>query len=221
MQDVCGMIDFLNIKNPDQVYRLFTSIFIHAGIIQLIVTILFQLFILRDVEKLAGCLRVAIVYVGSGVIGNLGSSIFLPYQAEVGPMGSQFGIVACLYVEMFHAWGLYASPWTVLLKLTACLLVLFAIGFLPMIDNFANIFGFVSGALLGAILFPNINMKERCQRAVMVTVGISITVLVIAALIVLFYVRPIEKCDWCKLLSCPFGPKYCLDMDFNITRLSA
>lgn len=31
MQDVCGMIDFLNPKNPDQVYRLFTSIFIHAG----------------------------------------------------------------------------------------------------------------------------------------------------------------------------------------------
>lgn len=31
MQDVCGMIDFLNPKSPDQVYRLFTSIFIHAG----------------------------------------------------------------------------------------------------------------------------------------------------------------------------------------------
>jgi membrane associated rhomboid family serine protease len=83
MQDVCGMIDFLNIKNPDQVYRLFTSIFIHAGIIQLFVSILFQLFILRDVERLAGCLRVAIVYIASGVIGNLGSAIFLPYQAEV------------------------------------------------------------------------------------------------------------------------------------------
>ena len=31
MQDVCGMIDFLNPESPDQVYRLFTSIFIHAG----------------------------------------------------------------------------------------------------------------------------------------------------------------------------------------------
>ncbi len=41
------------------------------------------MFILRDVEKLAGCLRVAIIYSASGVIGNLGSAIFLPYQAEV------------------------------------------------------------------------------------------------------------------------------------------
>ena len=46
-------------------------------------TILFQMFILRDVEKFAGCIRVSIIYVGSGIIGNLASSIFLPYQAEV------------------------------------------------------------------------------------------------------------------------------------------
>jgi membrane associated rhomboid family serine protease len=83
MQDVCGMIEFLHPKSPDQVYRLFTSIFIHAGLLQLILTIFFQIFILRDFEKLAGCLRVAIVYIGSGVIGNLASAIFLPYQAEV------------------------------------------------------------------------------------------------------------------------------------------
>lgn len=88
-------------KNPDQVYRLFTSIFIHAGILQLLVTIFFQIFILRDVEKLAGFLRVSIVYVGSGVVGNLGSALFLPYQAEVGPLGSQFGIIACLFVGKF------------------------------------------------------------------------------------------------------------------------
>lgn len=99
MQDVCGMIDFLNVESPDQVYRLFTSIFIHAGIIQLMLTIFFQIFILRDVEKLAGCLRVAIIYTASGVIGNLGSAIFLPYQAEVGPLGKIF-FVCGIYIAI-------------------------------------------------------------------------------------------------------------------------
>lgn len=33
MQGICGMIEFLKNKSPDQVYRLFTSIFIHAGYI--------------------------------------------------------------------------------------------------------------------------------------------------------------------------------------------
>lgn len=50
---------------------------------QLLITILFQVFLLRDVEKLAGCVRVSIIYLGSGVLGNLASAIFLPYQAEV------------------------------------------------------------------------------------------------------------------------------------------
>lgn len=83
MQDACGMMDFLNPKSPDQVYRLFTSIFIHAGLVQLLISIIFQIFILRDVENLAGCLRMGIIYTGSGVLGNLASAIFLPYQAEV------------------------------------------------------------------------------------------------------------------------------------------
>lgn len=219
MQDVCGMIDFLHAKNPDQVYRLFTSIFIHAGILQLIVTVLFQLFILRDVEKLAGFLRTSIVYVASGVIGNLGSALFLPYQAEVGPLGSQSGIIACLFVEMFHAWEIYKNPWLVFSKLFGTLMLLFVFGFLPMIDNFANVFGFLSGLLLSAILFPDIDMHGRCRRAIMITICISITIVTVGALILLFYIKPIDQCESCKFFSCPFGNKYCLDMDFNITRL--
>lgn len=199
---------------------------------------MFQIFVLRDVEKLAGSLRVGIVYTASGVIGNLGSAVFLPYQAEVslvfsfsnlnnykilnkvGPMGSQFGIIACLFVEVFHAWGIYMNPWLVLLKLTGCLIVLLAIGFLPMIDNFANIFGFISGFLLASILFPNINLRGQCRRLFIIFASIGITVALSGALVVLFYYKPIEKCDWCKFISCPFGPKYCLDTDFNVTRIS-
>lgn len=39
---------------------------------------------MRDVEKLAGCIRIAVIYFGSGIAGNLASAIFLPYQVEVG-----------------------------------------------------------------------------------------------------------------------------------------
>jgi hypothetical protein len=111
------------------------------------------------------------------------------------------------------------NPWTVFFKLFGCLVILFLIGFLPMIDNYANIFGFFSGLLLGSILFPNINLKGKCRRAIIIAVCISIIIVVSAALIVLFYVKPIDKCSTCKFFSCPFGPNYCLEMDFNITRL--
>lgn len=114
---------------------------------------------------------------------------------------------------------IYEKPWLVLLRLMGCLFVLLLIGLLPMIDNFANVFGFLSGLLLGSILFPNINLNGKCKRVLVIGVCIGITVVTLGTLIVLFYVKPIEKCDWCKFLSCPFGSDYCLDMDFNITRL--
>ncbi len=121
---------------------------------------------------------------------------------------------------MFHAWEVYKSPWVVFMKMFGFLIVLIIVGFLPMIDNFANVFGFLSGLLLSSILFPNINLNGKCRRVLMVAVSISIIVCVIAALVVLFYIKPIDKCDWCKALSCPFSNKYCLEFDFNITRIN-
>ena len=47
-------------------------------------TILIQFFFLRDLEKMAGALRIAIIYMVSGIAGNLASAIFVPYRAEVG-----------------------------------------------------------------------------------------------------------------------------------------
>lgn len=52
-------------------------------LLQLLVSIAFQVFIMRDMEKLAGWLRLAIIYIGSGIAGSLASAIFLPYHVEV------------------------------------------------------------------------------------------------------------------------------------------
>ena len=49
----------------------------------LLITIGFQMFIMRDVEKLTGCIRMTIIYIGAGIAGNLASSTFLPYHVEV------------------------------------------------------------------------------------------------------------------------------------------
>lgn len=77
------MIPFYFTDTPDQFYRLWTSLFLHAGLLQLIVTVLIQYFLMRDLEKLTGSLRIGIIYVGSGVAGNLASAIFVPYRADV------------------------------------------------------------------------------------------------------------------------------------------
>ena len=43
--------------------------------------------ILRDIEKYIGWYAMAVVYLGSGVAGSLGSAIFLPYHVEVSTIG--------------------------------------------------------------------------------------------------------------------------------------
>ena len=128
MNDVCGMLPFHTPDFPDQFYRLWTSLFLHAGILHLAVSVTFQMVIMRDLEKLAGPLRIGIIYLGSGIIGNLASALFVPYRAEVGPSGSHFGLLSCLCVEVLHAWPLLRSPWRALWRLLMMVAFLFIVG---------------------------------------------------------------------------------------------
>ena len=167
MNDVCGMLPFHTPDFADQFYRLWTSLFLHAGILHLAVSVTFQMIIMRDLEKLAGPLRIGIIYLGSGVVGNLASALFVPYRAEVrlilllnlsfeilnmkmttffqvGPSGSHFGLLACLCVEVLHAWPLLRTPWRALGRLLMTVAFLFVAGLLPWVDNFAHIFGYIS-----------------------------------------------------------------------------
>ncbi|XP_060028701.1 inactive rhomboid protein 1 isoform X2 [Erinaceus europaeus] len=211
MDDVCGLLPFLNPEVPDQFYRLWLSLFLHAGVLHCLVSVCFQMTVLRDLEKLAGWHRIAIIYLLSGITGNLASAIFLPYRAEVGPAGSQFGILACLFVELFQSWQILARPWRAFFKLLAVVLFLFAFGLLPWIDNFAHISGFVSGLFLSFAFLPYISFgkfdlfRKRCQIIVFQVVFLGL----LAGLLLLFYVHPV-RCKWCEFLTCiPFTDKFC------------
>ena len=72
--------------------------------------------VLRDLEKLAGWWRIALIYILSGVIGNLASAIFVPYKPDVGPSGAQYGLIACLFVEFVQSWQLLDQPWVRFLR---------------------------------------------------------------------------------------------------------
>ncbi|KAG9334804.1 hypothetical protein JZ751_006553 [Albula glossodonta] len=200
MDDVCGLLPFLNPEIPDQFYRLWLSLFLHAGILHCLVSVCFQMTILRDLEKLAGWLRISIIYILSGITGNLASAIFLPYKAE-----------------LFQSWQILARPWRAFAKLLCVVLFLFAFGLLPWIDNFAHISGFISGFFLSFAFLPYISFgrmdmyRKRCQIIVFLLVFMGL----FAGLAVLFYVYPI-KCEWCELLTCiPFTDKFCEKYDLN------
>ncbi|XP_047465835.1 inactive rhomboid protein 1 isoform X2 [Mugil cephalus] len=217
MDDVCGLLPFLNPEVPDQFSRLWLSLFLHAGILHCLVSVLFQMTVLRDIEKLAGWLRISIIYVLSGITGNLASAIFLPYRAEVGPAGSQFGILACLFVELFQSWQILERPWRAFAKLLAISVFLFSFGLLPWIDNFAHVCGFVSGFFLSFAFLPYISFgpSDMYRKRVQICVFLLVFLGLLSALAVLFYVYPV-KCEWCEYLTCiPITDKFCEKYDLN------
>ncbi|XP_078257735.1 inactive rhomboid protein 2-like [Rhinoraja longicauda] len=211
LDDVCGLLPFLNPDVPDQIYRLWLSLFLHAGIMHCVVSVLFHLTILRDLEVLAGWLRISIIYLLSGIVGNLGSAIFLPYRAEAGPAGSQFGVLACLFVELLQSWPILEKPWKALMKLLSILLVLFAVGLLPWIDNVAHIFGFLSGFLLSFAFLPYITFGQgdKYRKRILIIGSLLVFTGLSASLVIWFYAYPIN-CHWCDYLTCiPFTSTFC------------
>lgn len=134
-----------------------------------------------------------------------------PRCRQVGPAGSQFGILACLFVELFQSWQVLARPWRAFFKLSAVVLFLFTFGLLPWIDNFAHISGFISGLFLSFAFLPYISFgkfdlyRKRCQIIVFQVVFLGL----LAGLVILFYFYPV-RCEWCEFLTCiPFTDKFC------------
>uniref|UniRef100_A0A3B3DAB0 Inactive rhomboid protein n=1 Tax=Oryzias melastigma TaxID=30732 RepID=A0A3B3DAB0_ORYME len=220
LDEVCGLLPFLNPDIPDQVYRLWLSLFLHAGLLHCAVSVVFQMTILRDLEKLAGWGRISVIYLLSGITGNLASALFLPYRAEVGPAGCQFGLLACLFVELIQGWQILENPWKAFLKLLAIVLFLFACGLLPWIDNIAHIFGFLSGLLLSFAFLPYIifGTFDKYRKRIMIGISMLVYVGLFASLIVWFYIYPINW-HWLEHLTClPLTSKFCekYDIDHDI-----
>ncbi|OXB57839.1 hypothetical protein ASZ78_008274 [Callipepla squamata] len=211
LDEVCGLLPFLNPEVPDQIYRLWLSLFLHAGIIHCLVSVTFQMTVLRDLEKLAGWHRISIIFILSGITGNLASAIFLPYRAEVGPAGSQFGLLACLFVELFQSWQALEKPWKALFNLSGIVLFLFVCGLLPWIDNIAHLFGFLSGLLLSFAFLPYITFgtMDKYRKRAMIIVSLLVFLGLFASLFIWLYVYPINW-RWIEYLTClPFTSKFC------------
>ena len=235
MSDVCGMLSFgKGGRATDQVYRLWTSLFLHAGVVHLTITILVQYYLMSDLEKMCGPVRIGLIYLGSGIIGNLASAIFVPHRAESGPAGSHFGLLAALVVECINAWPILRYPGRAMARLLVVLLFLLILGFLPWVDNYAHTFGFIGGFLLSFAFLPyltfsnssNNSSSTHCSsilyarkgRLWVIIMSLVLVIVMIAMLLIVFYLNLFD-CEWCKYLSCiPFTDRFCADQNINLER---
>ncbi len=130
-----------------QYYRLFTGIFMHASIIHFLFNNYALYVIGPQIESFYGKVKYLIIYILSGLIGNLLSILFLPSNTvAVGASGAIFGLLGSLLYFGYH-YRIYLS--SVLKSQIIPLIILnLMIGFMVEgIDNTAHIGGLIGGIL--------------------------------------------------------------------------
>lgn len=205
IEQICSWGGF-NGATPNQWWRFITPIFLHAGIIHFAFNMFAQLTVSAEVEQQIGSLAFVILYFAAGIFGNvLGGNFALVGLPSVGASGAIFGTVGVLWVDLLAHWGLETKPGRKLTMLCIDLLVGVALGYIPGVDNFVHLGGFLVGLICAAIFLPVIS-TTRTHKMTMWGVRIAMIPIAIVLFVVLirnFYkTNPFAACSWCRYLSC-------------------
>lgn len=133
-------------KNGDY-YRLFTSMFLHIGILHLLCN-MYSLYIIgKEVENVFGKVKYLIIYLLSGIAGSILSLAFNHNTICAGASGAIFGLLgALLYFGYYYRAYLGATLTRSIIPVIVLNLI---IGFTSSgIDNAAHIGGLVGGILI-------------------------------------------------------------------------
>ncbi len=155
-------------------YRLFTAMFMHYGIIHLLMN-MWALWILgRTLEALFGPARFLAVYLVCGLGGDIAAYVFQPGALTAGASGAIFGLFAVLFVALRRLRLSTASVVPIIV-----INLIFTIS-VPGISIAGHIGGLVTGALVGA----GVAYAPRANRTVVQVATILIVVALLGGLVV-------------------------------------
>lgn len=151
-----------------QWWRLFASMFLHAGAVHLVLNMWSLWGVGRLVERLYGAGAFLFIYVCAGLIGSLSSIAWNPFTNSVGASGAIFGVFGaclvflarrdtCVPARIVRAHGLSTLAF-VLFNLIS------GMGDRN-IDNAAHFGGLIGGSLFGWILARPLNSEIRIRMA--------------------------------------------------------
>lgn len=216
--DRLGALDWRKVVYMHQGWRLFSCMWLHAGVFHLLANMLSLGFIGVHLEQHFGFVRVGTIYIFSGFGGSILSLLFIHQSISVGASGALFGLLGAMLSELLTNWTIYTNKGCALLTMFTIIVVNLALGILPHVDNFAHIGGFFTGFLLGfTLLLRSVESSED-------SVGSKYTVfqwfsffiswfLLIGGfsvgLVMLFRGENVNRhCSWCHYMSCVHTSKW-------------
>ncbi|TFK57033.1 rhomboid-domain-containing protein, partial [Heliocybe sulcata] len=205
VEDVCGFGGFHD-QTPNQWFRFITPIFLHAGIIHILLNMLAQMTASAQIEREMGSGSFLILYMAAGIFGNvLGANFALVGAPSTGASGAIMGTIAVSFIDLFAHWKYHYRPVRRLVAMLVELVITVAIGYIPYVDNFAHLGGLLIGFLLGMTFYPIISTTTK-HRSIAWALRIAAIPLVVVLFVVLirnFYTSdPYAACPGCRYLSC-------------------
>lgn len=145
-------------------YELITSIFLHFSFSHLMNNMVMLFVIGWNLEYEVGKIRFLIIYLGSGLCGNIASALWDmhtgEYAVSAGASGAVFGVIGALLYVAVRNYGRVGNVSGRGLLVMAALSLYY--GFSGEgIDNFAHIGGLASGFLLAVLLYWKHKSKDR------------------------------------------------------------
>ena len=164
------------VKSGDY-YRLFTSAFLHGGLLHLLCNMYSLYLIGKELETVLGKIKFLIVYFISIITSSLLSGVINGSSVmSVGASGAIFGLLGALLYFGYH-YRLYLGN-AILYQIVPVIALNLFIGFsTPGIDNWAHLGGLAGGYLAGMVV--GVNGKANSQDRIN---GIIVTILMIAFL---------------------------------------
>lgn len=144
-------------------WRLFTSCFIHIGIIHLLFNMVALVYVGVILEPLLGWMRYLLAYILTGLIGSAVSTWWHEATASAGASGAIFGLYG-VFLALLTTKAVDKKARQAFLAST----VLFigynlVMGFKGNVDNAAHIGGLLSGVLIGYIFYPGLKLHRQTK----------------------------------------------------------
>lgn len=155
-------------------WRFLTPVFLHAGIVHLLINCYSLYAIGVSVEKIFGRPRFLAVYFIAGLLGNILSFMFSP-NPGVGASGAIFGLLGALLYFGLERPALFRRFFGNSILIT--IVINLTYGFSNTgIDNFAHIGGLIGGFLASGIIANTLNTRWYFNRVLYIVLTICITV---------------------------------------------
>ena len=143
----CGAkLDCL-IEDYGENWRVFSPMWLHAGVIHLACNVAAVQQLGVPLEREFGWRKIGPLYFFGGIMGTLFSILFLPNSIMVGASGAVFALLGANWAD----WLLHNRKCNPFLSLLIVTVFNLALGLTPLLDNFAHTGGLIAGVLWGLV----------------------------------------------------------------------